>query len=101
MTTITFDTLKFVETLKTHGMHEEQAKGVAEAFRDAQGEAELATRRDIDNVRRDLAETELRLKHEIELARLEMRDLERRMTIKLGAMMMIAIGVVAMLVKLL
>jgi hypothetical protein len=39
MSAITFDTLKFVETLKMYGMHEEQAKGVAEAFKDAQGEA--------------------------------------------------------------
>jgi len=43
MATITFDTLKFVETLKSHGMPDEQAKGIAEAFRDATGEAELAT----------------------------------------------------------
>ncbi len=27
MATITFDTLKFVETLKAHGISEEQAKG--------------------------------------------------------------------------
>ena len=87
MATITFDTLKFVETLKTHGMHEEQAKGVAEAFKDAQGEAELATRR-------DMREVESNLKR-------DMRELEQRMVIKLGGLMVLAVGVVATLVKLL
>ena len=42
MTTIIFDTLKFVEYLKASGMPEAQAKAIAEAFRAAQGEAELA-----------------------------------------------------------
>ena len=94
MATITFDTLKFVETLKTHGMHEEQAKGVAEAFKDAQGEAELATRRDIDDLRRDMREIESNLKR-------DMRELEQRMLIKLGGLMVLAVGIVATLVKLL
>lgn len=94
MSAITFDTLKFVETLKTHGMHEEQAKGVAEAFKDAQGEAELATRRDIDDVRRDMREMESNLRR-------DMREMEQRMIIKLGGLMVVAVGVVATLVKLL
>ena len=59
---------------------------------------ELATN---EVLKRDLGDVELRLKHEIDLVRLEMRDIERRMTIKLGALMVLAIGVVATLVKLL
>lgn len=47
MATITFDTLRFAETLKAHGLSEEQAKGIAEAFRDAQGESDLVTRKDL------------------------------------------------------
>ena len=54
MATITFDTLKFVETLKSHGMPEEQVKGIAEAFRDASGEAELATKRDMKEMRLEI-----------------------------------------------
>lgn len=92
MSAITFDTLKFVETLKMHGMHEEQAKGVAEAFKDAQGEAELAIRRDIDNARRDMHEMESNLRR-------DMRKMEQRMIIKLGGLMVVAVGVVATLVK--
>ena len=47
MTAVTFDTLKFVEKLRAAGVPEEQAKAISEAFRDATGEADLATKRDL------------------------------------------------------
>jgi hypothetical protein len=83
MTTITFDTHKFVRTLKEAGVPESQAEAISEAFKEAQGEADLATKRDIDDVRRD------------------MREMEQRLIIKLGALVAFAIGIVAVLVKLL
>jgi hypothetical protein len=45
--TVTFDTLKFVEKLKSAGLPEEQAKAISEAFRDASGEADLVTKQDL------------------------------------------------------
>ena len=48
MSTITFDTLKFVERLERAGVSREQAAAMAEAFKDASGEAEIATRKDIE-----------------------------------------------------
>ncbi len=53
------------------------------------------------SLKHDLTESESRLKHENGLMRLEMRDIERRMTIKLGGLMVVAVGAVATLVKLL
>lgn len=47
MTTNAFDTLKFVEKLKAGGIPEDQAKAISEAFRDASGEADLVTKRDL------------------------------------------------------
>lgn len=47
MTTITFDTLKFVETLEAAGVPTGQAKAMAEAFREATGE-ELVTKSYLD-----------------------------------------------------
>jgi hypothetical protein len=41
------------------------------------------------------------LKHEVELLRRDMRDMEQRLIIKLGALMAFSIGIVAALVKLL
>jgi hypothetical protein len=75
MTATTFDTHKFVRRLKEAGLPEMQAEAIADAFRDAQGEADLATKVDL-------------------------RELEYRLTIKLGSLIALAIGIVAALVKL-
>ena len=60
MSSITFDTLKFVKTLKASGMSEDQAEAIANAVRDAQ-ETQLATKADVQD-----------LKHEIMSAKFEM-----------------------------
>ncbi len=107
MATIAFDTLKFAKRLKDAGIPEKQAEAEAEALAEVLevNLNELATKRDMKEMetllKRDMGELEIRLKHEIELARLELRDLERRMTIKLGGLMVVAVGAVAALVKLL
>ncbi|MCP5244499.1 MAG: DUF1640 domain-containing protein [Burkholderiales bacterium] len=76
MPTISFDTHKFIRRLREAGISEEQAEAIAEAFRDAHIEAEVATKTDL-------------------------RELEYRLIIKLGAMIVVTIGVVATLTKLL
>jgi hypothetical protein len=60
MSIITFDTLKFVETLKASGFDEKQAKAVSTAFSDTQ-EVQL----DSLSTKRDLKELELVMKHDI------------------------------------
>lgn len=90
MATITFDTHKFVRTLKESGVPENQAEAISEAFKEAQGEAELATKADIVSVRRDIDDV-----------RRDMREMEQRLIIKMGALIAFAIGIVAALVKLL
>jgi hypothetical protein len=47
MATITFDTLRFVTRLKESGLSETQALAITEAFKEAHGEAEVATKVDI------------------------------------------------------
>ena len=47
MASITSDTHKFIRRLKEAGVPESQAEAMAEALRDAQGEAELVTKQDI------------------------------------------------------
>ncbi|SFI90758.1 DUF1640 domain-containing protein [Nitrosomonas sp. Nm34] len=76
MPSITFDTYKFIRRLREAGISEEQAEAIADAFREANFEAEIATKTDL-------------------------RELEYRLIIKLGTMIVVAIGVVATLVKLL
>ena len=101
MATITFDTLKFVRTLKSAGVPESQAEAFSEAFKEAQGEAELATQHDINDVRRDIID--LRRDMEARFAQVDSNliQLEQRLIIKQGALMAFAIGIVAVLVKLL
>ncbi len=76
MATITFDTHKFIRRLRESGIPEEQAEAIAEAFSTAHMETEVATKPDL-------------------------RELEYRLVIKLGAMIVVAVGFIATLVKLL
>jgi hypothetical protein len=101
MTAITFDTHKFVRRLKEAGLPEMQAEAIADAFRDAQGEADLATKQDIAELRGELGHEIELVRHEIALVRRDLRELESRLTIRLGAMLAVAVGAIAALVKLL
>jgi len=78
MSTTTFDTLAYAKRLREAGVPEPQAEAQSAALADAlrQNAGELATKADL-------------------------RELELRLTIKLGAMLVVAIGAVATLVKLL
>ena len=86
MTTIVFDTHAFVKELAEAGMPEKQAEVLARSQATLIDE-KLATKQ-------DLKELEARLRR-------DMKELELRLMIRLGSMMVVAIGVVAALVKLL
>ena len=75
MSTVTFDTCAFVKDLTRAGMPEEQAEVLARS-QAALIDDNLATKQDL-------------------------KELELRLTIRLGSMMVVAVGVVAALVKLL
>ncbi len=82
MAAITFDTLKFANRLKSAGVPPAQAEAEAEAL------AEVF----------DLAGRDLVTKEYLDSRLIQ---LEQRMTIKLGALMVAAVGSVAALVKIL
>ena len=69
MTTITFDTLKFVQTLRQSGVEEKQAEAIAVAVGETHASSELATKRDIELVKRDI---EL-VKIDVGIAKLELK----------------------------
>ena len=89
MATITFDTLKFANTLKEAGVPSAQAEAEATALSEV-----------LEVNLKDLV-TKQDLKYEAELLRRDMHDMEQRLIIKLGALMAFSMGVVAALVKLL
>ncbi|MGQ0591443.1 MAG: coiled-coil domain-containing protein [Gammaproteobacteria bacterium] len=122
MSAIAFDTLKFAKRLKEAGFTEQQAEALAAAEAEFI-EQNLATKRDIADIKRDIKELEVTLRNDLkqlevtlrnEIKQLDvkieqvrsdvardLKDLEYRMTIKLGTMMVVAVAAMATLVKLL
>ncbi|HXG17963.1 MAG TPA: DUF1640 domain-containing protein [Methylomirabilota bacterium] len=79
MSAITFDTHAYVKKLKAVGVSEEQAEVQAQAIADLVNDR-LVTKEDLER---------------------GLRELEYRLIIRLGSMIVVAIGVIATLVKLL
>ncbi|MBF0133492.1 MAG: DUF1640 domain-containing protein [Magnetococcales bacterium] len=70
-----FDTLAYAKRLKAAGVPEAQAEVQAETIVDLM-EERLATKLDIDVVRRDMKEIEAGLKRDIENVRRDMKEME-------------------------
>jgi len=47
MSTVTFDTLRFVKTLEAGGINAEQAEAIVSAYKDASVDQELVTKKDL------------------------------------------------------
>lgn len=105
MSTITFDTHEFFNELKSAGFSEQQAEVITKLQKAAAASTleqarieydldEIATKRDINDLRRDM---------DARFAQVDSQfiQLEQRLIIKLGALMAFSIGIVTALVKLL
>jgi hypothetical protein len=101
MAVVMFDTHQFIQTLQASGFEQQQAEAVANAFRNAQEQVELATKHDLKELELTLKGEMQALKGEMQSIRAEIQASEYRMTIKLGAMMVVAVGAMATLVKVL
>ena len=107
MTIVAFDTLRFSRNLAEAGLAPAQADGIAAATASALAEVvgQLATRDDLASqnqaFRSEIAALRQETKAEIAALRHDLRELELRMTIKLGTMMAGAVALTAALVKLL
>lgn len=84
MTAITFDTYAFVKHLTASGFSEQQAEALAqEQLRLV--EDKLATKQDLFTLRKNLEH--------------DLKELEMRMIIKLGAMLVVAMSILATVMK--
>ncbi len=92
-TVIAFDTLVYAKKLKAVGFSEAQAETLAESQAQLI-ESRLATKQDIELVRRDMKELETSLKR-------DMKEIEMRLTIRMGTLIAASIAIVATLVKVL
>ena len=79
MSVITFDTHAYIKKLKAVGVSEEQAEVQAQAIADLVNDR-LVTKEDLER---------------------SLKELEYRLVIRLGSMTVVAIGIIATLVKLL
>lgn len=86
MATVSFDTLRFSRKLQDAGFSPEQAVGVAEAFADASG-GTLATKADVGEA--------------VSQIRVDMREMELRLTMRMGVMLGAAVGILVAVDKLL
>ena len=92
----TFDSLGYAKRLRERGVPDDQAEAHAEAARDFIM-AELVTKADLLAVRADLLAMKQELQTELRTS-IETQTL--RLTIRLGAMLVVAIGVLATILKL-
>uniref|UniRef100_A0A3B0M919 DUF1640 domain-containing protein n=1 Tax=Arsenophonus endosymbiont of Trialeurodes vaporariorum TaxID=235567 RepID=A0A3B0M919_9GAMM len=51
---VAFNTLKFIETLEDAGLPKDQAKAISLAVRESHEAVDVATRRDLEDVRKDM-----------------------------------------------
>jgi hypothetical protein len=92
MATLTFDTHRFIRKLKESGIEERQAEGIVDAPKDAEIGHDVATRRDVELVRQEVRELELRNDAKLEEIKGDMKAVKWMLGVIVG-------GIVALLAK--
>ena len=72
MSTLTFDTLKFVKTLEAAGVPELQAEAISTAVRESHEAADVATKGDIADLRHEIKESASALRQEMSNMKFEL-----------------------------
>ena len=90
---IAFDTLEYTKKFISAGFTEKQAETQVEFFKTVMDE-KLASKQDIDDLKRIF-------KQDIDDLRRDLKELELRMIIKMGAMLAACVAVITAMVKLL
>jgi hypothetical protein len=98
MSTITFDTLKYVKQLENAGIPAVHAEAFVNAQRDILADAldtNIATRGDLATVKTEMTA----LRTDIELFKKDVEAMEQRLTIKLGAFLAVFAGIIIAALK--
>ena len=97
--TAIFDTLRAAQQLADHGLTEEQATAIVSVFSDMR-DAELATKSDLKELehalKTDIAELRAEVNHEIGALRAEIKEMELRITMRLGGMIAVAVALITL-----
>lgn len=93
--TVTFDTLQLAKKLEAAGFTEAQAEGLASSLSHIQAAQieNLATKQ-------DLKELTSATRADIALLKRDLKELEARVVLRLGGLIVVGIGVLALLIKL-
>jgi hypothetical protein len=87
MSALIFDTLRFTRTLEKAGVPTEQAEAISTAFKEASGEAEVATKRDIERLDAKLDKEFSGVRAEIVTAKSEMMVMKWMLGLLLAGVM--------------
>lgn len=96
MAQVYFDTLKFVEKLEASGLPAAQARAISDAVRDSHESMDVTTKRDLDDLKKAINSDMELLRKEI---RSDMEPLRKDLIIKMGSMFVVAVGVLAAIIK--
>ena len=96
MSAVAFDTLKLARKLEESGFSPQQAAGASAALAEAVT-ADLATKADITQLENRIARLDDRMDSRFAHVDARFAELEQRMTIKLGTMILVGVGVLAAL----
>ncbi|WP_334473027.1 DUF1640 domain-containing protein [Arsenophonus sp. PmNCSU2021_1] len=119
---VAFDTQEFVETLENAGLPKDQARAISIAVRKSHEVADVATRRDLEDARKDIdarfdktdakiADVRKDMEHRFEKVEAQIADVRKDMenrfdklglqlTVRLGGMLILAIGALTAILKL-
>ncbi|MFI7783496.1 hypothetical protein EN46_06845 [Citrobacter amalonaticus] len=92
MAQVYFDTLKFVETLEAAGVPAAQARAISAAVKDSHEAVDVATKRDLNDLRAEIDNRFDKIDAKIEKISLQL-------TVKFGGMLVVAVGVLAAIIK--
>ncbi len=96
-----FDILRAANTLKEAGFADAQAEALVAAMGEATGSGNLATKDDIAVLKADIAVLKADIAALEQQMQTQMKDLELRLTLRLGAIGLATAGIVVALLKLL
>jgi len=94
-----FDTLAYSKRLRDKGVPQEQAEAHAEAIREFVM-ADLATKADLQALRSDLQALSGRVDAKLDRFEAKLDTLSLRLTVRLGAMLVVGLGALATILKL-
>ncbi|HGJ5860576.1 MAG TPA: hypothetical protein ACHBX6_12985 [Arsenophonus nasoniae] len=93
---VSFDTLKFVETLESAGLPTAQAKAISIAVRESHEAVDVATKRDLEDVRKDLSAKISDVRKDLQLEMSGIRAEQKLIRWMLGAGIL---GILSLVVK--